>query len=302
MHVLGRTIRARATASVATLGALLCAPSLFGQKWAPLGEPGALPTNARPAQLVGVDVVEHLDQPVDLNLEFIAENGYPVKLSEYFHKDRPVILDLVYYNCPMLCTLILNGQTQAMREIPWTPGNEYDVVTISINPEEGYDVSREKKRIYLASYDRPAPGWHFLVDKDGNAKKLADMVGFHYRYDPQIGQYAHPSVIMVLTPEGKMARYLYGIRFRASDLRFALAEASEGRSSLTIEKILLLCYHYDPKSSSYVLFATNFMKVGGFLTMTLIGLYLFFNFRKERKRAAARLKEPLKAPLKEGLA
>ena len=132
--------------------ALVFAPALFAQKWQPLGEPGALPANVRPAQLVGVDIVERLNQPVDLNLEFIAENGYPVKLGEYFHKDRPVVLNLVYYNCPMLCTLILNGQTEAMREIPWTPGKEYEVVTISINPEEGYDVSREKKRIYMASF------------------------------------------------------------------------------------------------------------------------------------------------------
>ncbi|MEQ1884098.1 MAG: SCO family protein [Bryobacteraceae bacterium] len=300
MRLRASTIRTEAAVAVAAV--LLCAPSMFAQKWRDLAEPGALPANQRPAQLVGVDVAERLNQQVDLDLEFIAENGYPVKLRDYFSKGKPVILDLVYYNCPMLCTLILNGQVEAMRDVPWTPGNEYEVVTISINPEEGYDVAKKKKQIYLASYDRPASGWHFLVDKGGNAKRLADMVGYHYKYDPQVGQYAHPSVIMVLTPEGQVARYLYGVRYKASDLRFALAEASEGRSTMALEKFLLLCYHYDPKSHAYVLFAQNFMRAGGILTVTLIGLFLFSMFRKERARAAARLREPLKAPFKEGLA
>jgi protein SCO1 len=284
--------------AVAATMLLLCVSSVFAQKWQPLSEPGAIPANMRPPQLVGVEIKEHLNLPVDLSLEFIAENGYPVKLGEYFHKGRPVILDLVYYNCPMLCTLILSGQTEAMREIPWTPGNEYEVVTISIDPHEGFDVARQKRAVYLGSYDRPAPGWHFLVDKDNNAKKLAEMAGYHYRYDPQIGQFAHPSAIMVLTPEGRMSRYLYGVRYRARDLRFALAEASEGRMTNAIEKILLFCYHYDPKANSYVLFASNLMRGGGILTVILIGLYLRRMFRNERLRAVS----PLKTPLKEGLA
>ena len=274
--------------------ALLTAAALplSAQKWQEPGEVGALPPNVRPAQLVGVEVEEHLNLPVDLQLEFVAENGYPVKLGQYFHKGRPVVLNLVYYTCPMLCNLILNGQTEAMREIPWTPGSEYEVVTISINPQEGYDISRQKKAVYLASYDRPAPGWHFLVDKDNNAKKLAEMVGYHYRYDPKIAQYAHPSAIMVLTPEGRVARYLYGVRYRARDLRFAIAEASEGRITNAIEKILLFCYHYDPKANAYVLFASNVMRGGGILTVVLLAFYLRRMFRADRERTA-RLKEGL---------
>jgi protein SCO1/2 len=281
--------------AVAVMAVLLLLPAAFAQKWTEsTGEPGPLPPNIRPPQLVGVEVEEHLNLPVDLSLEFIAENGYPVKLGEYFHKGRPVILDLVYYTCPMLCNLILNGQTEAMREIPWTPGNEYEVVTISINPEEGFDKARQKKAVYLGSYDRPAPGWHFLTAKNDNAKKLAEQVGFHYRYDPRIGQYAHPSAIMVLTPEGRVARYLYGIQFRPRDLRFALAEASEGRITMALEKVLLFCYHYDPKAGAYVLFATNVMRGGGILTVILIAFYLRRMFRAERNRRAV--------PLKEGLA
>ncbi len=275
------------------VGLLASLPLLAESRLPSNDGPGALPANVRPPQLEGVGIDEHLGRPIDLSLTFIAESGYPVALSEYFHKDRPVILNLVYYNCPMLCTLVLNAQTEAMRAIPWTPGKEYEVVTISIDPRESFDVARKKKAIYMGSYDRPAPGWHFLVDHDGNAKKLAEMAGFHYRYDPRIEQYAHAAAIMVLTPEGRMARYLYGVRYSPRDLRFALAEASEGRSTMAIEKILLFCYHYDPKSGAYVLFATNLMRAGGLLTVALIAFFLTRMFRADRKRTAKVLKEGL---------
>ena len=246
---------------------------------------GELPPGVTPRVLEGVGVDEHLGRAVDLNLQFVDEGGYPVTLQSLFHKDRPVILDLVYYTCPMLCNLILNGQVDAMKDLAWTPGKEYEVVTISINPQESFDLARHKKQAYLDTYGRSAPGWHFLTDYHGNAKRLAEQVGFHYRYDPKQEQYAHASAIMVLTPEGKMARYLYGIRFRSRDLRFALTEASEGRSTPTIDRILLWCYHYDPQSSSYVLFAQNVMKAGGVLTILIIGFFLWRLFRGERLRA-----------------
>ena len=268
---------------------------LLAQKDAlPSGEPGKLPTGVRPPQLVGVGVDEHLGAQIDLDLQFIAENGYPVALRDYFHKGKPVILDLIYYSCPMLCNLILNGQAQVMREIPWNPGDQYEVVTISIDPNEGFDLARKKRQTYMDSFNRPASGWHFLCDKDDNAKKLAEQIGYHYRYDPQQEQFAHPATIFILTPEGKISRYLYGTRFRPMDLRFALAEASEGRTTMAIEKILLFCYHYDPKANAYVLFASNFMKIGGALTVLLLGYFLWRMFKLERARAAnnpARIKE-----------
>ena len=261
---------------------------VWGQKdMVPSGQPGALPAGQRPPILETVDVREHLGANVDLNLTFIAENGYPVPLKDFFHKGRPVILDLVYYRCPQLCNLILNGQTAAMREIPWTPGDQYEVVTISIDPEETFDLARQKKLVQLGSYERPAPGWHFLVDNDGNAKKLAEQIGFHYRYDPKQEQFAHPAAIFVLTPEGRVARYLYGVRFKPMDMRFALTEASQGRFTLTVERILLFCYQYDPGKHAYVLFAANFMRLGGALTVLIIGWFLFRMIRMEKKRSAA---------------
>lgn len=271
--------------TIALLAVLVARFAMADNGYIPNAKPSPeLPPTMRPPQLEGVGIDEKLGAQVDLNLTFIAENGYPVALKDFFHKGRPVILNLVYYKCPMLCTLILNGQVQTMKELPWTPGGEYEVVTISIDPREAFDVAREKKSQYLGVYDRPAPGWHFLTDKDDNAKKLAEQVGFHYAYDQRIEQYAHIAAIMVLTPQGKMARYLYGIRFHARDLRFALAEASENRSSLTIEKILLFCYHYDPKANTYTLFATNFMRAGGILTVLILGWFLRRMFRAERSR------------------
>jgi protein SCO1/2 len=263
---------------------LLLASGAFAQYNLPkIGDTPNLPANVRPAQLEGLGVDEHLGSPIDLNLTFIAENGYPVALRDYFHQGRPVMLNLVYYNCPMLCTLILNGQTEAMRQIPWTPGSEYEIVTISIDPRETFSDAQRKRAVYLGSFDRPAPGWHFLADHEGNALRLAQQVGVKYRFDPRQEQYAHPAVVMILTPEGRMARYLYGIHFPARDLRFALAEASAGRATMALEKILLFCYHYDPQAGRYVWFAMNIMRGGGVLTVALLLLFLIRLYRAERR-------------------
>lgn len=277
-----------------TIGIMLAAATLAAAQ-SPYRQPGfvdsKLPPNARPEQLKNIGIDEKLGQQVDLDLTFVAEDGYPKRLREYFFKDRPVILNLVYYECPQLCTLILNAQVKTMREIPWMPGNEYEIVTISIDPREAFDKARAKKATMLSTYDRPAPGWHFLTDYGNNAQKLADQVGFRYAYDARIEQYAHPAAIMVLTPEGKVARYLYGIEYSPRDLRFALAEASHNRMTMAVEKVLLFCYQYDPEANRYVLFATNFMKAGGVLTVVLLGWFWWRMIRADRRRTAALLTE-----------
>ena len=257
----------------------LLAVSVFAQSGAP-------PPNVLPTMLEGVGVDEHLGRQIDLNLTFIAENGYPVALREYFNKGRPVILNLIYYSCPMLCNLILNAETATLREIPWTPGKEFEVVTISIDPNESFDLARKKKAVYLGSYNRPAPGWHFLCDHEGNAKRLAELIGFHYRYDEHQQQFAHASAIFVLTPSGTMSRYLYRMPYKARDVRLALAEASENKISMTIDKVLLFCFHYDPQAGSYTLFATNVMRLGGVLTVLIMAFYFLRMFRAERRQSA----------------
>ncbi|MBX9604407.1 MAG: SCO family protein [Bryobacteraceae bacterium] len=243
-----------------------------------------LPPDQKPMELEGIGVEEKLGRQIDLNLEFVDTTGYPVPLKRFFGQGKPVILNLVYYQCPMLCNLVLNGQVAGMRELAWTPGNEYDVVTISIDPRESFDLAQKKRVLYTGSYERPAPGWHFLVDHQNNAKKLAEWIGFKYRFDEGKDQYIHSAAIMVLTPEGKVSRYLYGIKFRAFDLRLALTEASEGKLRSTLDKVLLFCYQYDPHSKSYVLFAKNFMRLGGGLTVLILGLFLWKMFRSERSR------------------
>jgi len=235
-----------------------------------------------PPQLQGVGIEEKLGQPIDLGLTFTAENGYPVALREFFNRGKPVILNLVYYSCPMLCTLVLNGQTTALREIPGTPGKDFEIVTISIDPLESFDLAQKKRVMYLEHYGRPATGWHFLVDYQGNAKRLAEQAGFHYRFDEQTGQYAHAAAIMILTPEGKLSRYLYGIKFSPRDLRLALAEAGESKWTISPDRVLLYCFHYDPQARGYVLFATNIMRAGGALMALALGLALFRLWRRER--------------------
>ncbi len=249
---------------------------------------GLRATQPLPPELKGVDIDEKLGHPIDLNLTFTAENGYPVALSEFFHKDKPVILDLVYYSCPMLCTLVLNGQTTALENIPGTPGTDFEVVTISIDPTETFGLARQKRAVYLERYGRPTAGWHFLVDRGGNVKKLAEQVGFHYRYDERQKQYAHAAAIMVLTPEGKVSRYLYGVKFNPRDLRLALAEAAQSKFSISVDRVLLYCFHYDPQARGYVLFATNIMKAGGVLTVIVLGAMLFVFWRREKRMAVVR--------------
>jgi len=236
-----------------------------------------------PQELNGVGVEERLGEVLDGNLEFIAENGRPVSLASFLRKDRPVVLNFVYYSCPMLCSLVMNGLTSSIRELPWTPGKEYEIVTISIDPREMYPLAAAKKQTQLISFDRPAPGWHFLSDYNDNARKLAEQAGFHYRWDKDRQQYAHSASLILLTPEGKIARYLYGIKYKAFDLRMGLTEARDGKMRSTGEHLLLYCFQYDPQAKSYVLFARNIMRGGGALTVFILGASLLRFWRKERE-------------------
>ncbi len=241
--------------------------------------------NQKLRELDGVGVEEKLGTVVDGSLEFVAENGRPVPISKYLNQGRPVILNFVYYSCPMLCSMVLNGVTSSIRDLSWTPGKEYEIVTISFDPKETHELAASKKQAYLASFDRPAPGWHFLTDNNNNAKKLAEQVGYHYRWDKSRNQYAHSAALILLTPDGKVARYLYGIKYKAFDLRLGLTEAAQGRMQGTkMEQMLLYCFQYDPNARSYVMTARNIMRAGGGMTVLVLGLTLRRLWRRDREQ------------------
>jgi protein SCO1/2 len=243
--------------------------------------------NKTPRELDGVGVEEKLGTVIDGSLEFIGENGRPVAISSYLNQGRPVILNFVYYSCPMLCSMVLNGVTQSLRDITWTPGKEYEIVTISFDPRETHELAAAKKQAILASFDRPAPGWHFLADNNDSAKKLASQVGYNYHWDKSRSQYAHTAALIMLTPDGKVARYLYGIKYKAFDLRLGLTEAAQGRLQGTkMEQLMLYCFQYDPNARSYVMTARNIMRAGGAMTVLILGATLMKLWRKDREQVS----------------
>jgi len=260
----------------------------------PVGGVEAQLADQVPAALEEVGVTEHLDAKLPLDLEFRDENGRPVRLGDYFDGDRPVILTLNYYKCPMLCGLMLNGVVDGLEAMDWSPGDEFEIVTVSINPLETPELATAKKQNYLKRLDRPsvAKGWHFLTGRELEIKRLAETVGFGYTYDPETQEYAHAAAIMVCTPDGRVARYLYGIEYPAKRLKFALLEAAEGAIGSTLDQLILYCYHYDPTNRRYSPVAMNIMRVGGGATALILGMALgLFWVREWRRKKKTDVKE-----------
>lgn len=241
------------------------------------------PADVRPPYLENVGIEQHLDAQVPANLAFTDDSGRAVKLGDYFGK-KPLILNLVYYNCTMLCGEALSGLAGAMKMIKFDAGNQYDVVTVSFNPKETPQIAAQKKLEYLKRYGRPsaANGWHFLTGSADSINALTKAVGFQYQYDPKIDQYAHVTAIMVLTPEGRISRYFYGVDFPPKDLRMGLVEASQGKIGNAVDQILLYCYHYNPATGKYGAVVSNMLKIGGALTIVLLGGMLLIFIRLER--------------------
>lgn len=234
---------------------------------------------------VGVD--EHLDESLPLDAEFTTSEGRKVRLGDYFDGERPVLITFSYHSCPTLCSMVLDATVNSAKEQDWTIGDEYVAVNISIDPRDTPAKAAEKQREILGKYGRDTGGeWHFLVGDEEAITQVTHAAGFRYFYDERIGQYAHPAALMIATPEGQMARYLYGLRFEPGDLRFGLLEAADGNSISTTEQILLYCYTYDPNEQSYVPVAMNIMKLGGVLTVLLLGGFLTLLWRRERRRAS----------------
>lgn len=257
--------------------------------WLALGNPAcaqfADPTQnigVRPELLKQVGIDQKLNEQIPLDLTFRDEHGNAVALRQYFGQ-KPVILSLVYFTCPMLCTQVLNGLNRSMKLQSLEIGKDFNVITVSIDPSDSTTVAAAKHDLYTGIYGRPGgvEGWHFLTGQEPQIKGLADAVGFRYAYDPDSKQYAHASVIIVLTPEGKISRYLYGIQYPHLDLRLALTEASEGKIGTPVDSILLFCYHYDPHTGKYGLLISRVVQAAGGLTVLGIGTLILVLRRKE---------------------
>ncbi|HYV73476.1 MAG TPA: SCO family protein [Candidatus Binatia bacterium] len=240
-----------------------------------------------PDDLKNVRIDQRLDQMLPLDLQFRDESAKTVMLGDYFHAGRPVILNLVYYTCPMLCGEELAGLSSALGVLRFTPGKEYEVVTVSFNPDDTPETASAKKKIYIDRMNErlekktDGAGWHFLTGKPEEIKQLADTVGFHYKRDAATGQYIHATAVMIATPQGKLAQYYYGVEYSPKDLRLGLIEASRNKIGNLVDQITLYCYHYDPNTGRYGATITNILRLGGATTMLLLGGFLIVLYRRE---------------------
>jgi len=241
------------------------------------------PANMRPPTLQNVGIEQRLDAQVPLDLAFRDETGKAVKLGDYFGK-KPIILDLVYYNCPMLCGESLAGLTGALRLVKFDAGNQFDVVIVSFDPRETPEMGAAKKADYVKRYGRAntASGWHFLTGSADSIDALTKAVGFQYQYDSKLNQFAHATAIMVLTPQGRISRYFYGVDFPPKDLRMGLVEASAGKIGNAVDQVLLYCYHYDPATGKYGAVIVNILRLAAAATILIMGAFLLIMFRLER--------------------
>lgn len=224
--------------------------------------------------LEGVGITEHLDAQIPLDLTFVDDKGNEIVLGQYFNNEKPVIVTLNYYRCPMLCSLTLNGLTSGLEEMEWTLGDEFEVITLSINPDEKPPLAKKNKEGYLGHYSREGAekGWHFLTGEQENITKLAESLGFGYVFDSNTGEFHHTASIIFITPDGRISKYMNDVQFKGQDLRFALIEASEGRIGTTLDKFLLFnCFQYDPDSNSYSPVAWKLMRTGAVLMLVVLG-------------------------------
>ena len=280
-----RQISVRVVQAVAVTALLTCAG------WGQAMTKGIMtpPANYRPPRLENVGVEQRLDAQVPADLAFRDEAGSSVRLGDYFGR-KPLILNLVYYRCPMLCGEVLAGLTGSMRMVSFDVGREYDVLTVSFDPSETPETAAAKKEEYVRRYGRAGAGsgWHFLTGSAESINALTKAVGFQYQYDPKINQYAHATAIMVLTPQGRISRYFYGVDFPPKDLRLGLVEASHGKIGGPVDQVLLYCYHYDPATGKYGAIIANILQLGAGLTIVILGILLFILIRLGPKSTQGR--------------
>ena len=280
------TLRAGMAALLLAMGAGLPAHALPGGGKTPRSIVEA--QSDAPPQVRGVDVEEHIGELVPLEARFTDASGQPVHLRDVLPRDRPVLFTLVYYNCPLLCNLVINEQIRNMRELGLELGKDYEAVTLSIDPKDTPAQSLERRRRHLQSMGKPetAP-WHFLTGTEENIRQVAEAVGFKYSYDASTQQYVHPAVVHVLTPEGAISRYLYGTSFKVQDMKLALVEAAGGRVGTSFDRVVLTCFKYDTATRRYGFYVFGFLRLGALMVFSALATMLAYYWRRELKKGAA---------------
>jgi protein SCO1/2 len=278
--------RALAAVGLLLLAACFAPPAALAQYAQP--PKGPMPTGKSNEVLKQINIEQRLNNQIPLDLKFRDESGREVRLAEYFAKGKPVVLTLVYYECPMLCNQVLNGAVGAFQGLQFTAGKEFEVVTVSFDSREGPELAARKKETYLRRYRREGAeaGWHFLTGDKASIDALAEAVGFHYVWDEQSEQFAHASAVMVATPAGRLSHYFYGIDYAPKDLRLALVEASEGKIGSPVDSFLLFCYHYDPVSGRFAP-VMGVLRAAGVLTVAGVVALLLYLRRKSKRREEA---------------
>jgi protein SCO1/2 len=278
-------IFAIATVVSAQMGVPQGSSPLYSSKPYEPAAPSGLP---KVLKEVGID--QKLNQPLPAHAVFKDETGAAIKLGDYFGK-RPIVMALVYYDCPMLCTQVLNGMISSFKTLSLKPGEDFDIISISFDPRETAALAAAKKKVYVnylpeANRAGATTGWHFLTGDEENIRRVTEAVGFRYRFDQATNQFAHASAIYVVTPDGKLSHYFYGIEYAPRDLRLGLVEASQNKIGSTVDQLMLYCYHYDPETGKYGAVVLNLIRLGGVITIFAIALLLFIL----RKRGANRIR------------
>lgn len=240
---------------------------------------------SKPAILENIGVEEKLGKQIPLDVTFANSEGDSVTIGDLLEEGKPVLLNPLYYECPMLCGLVLEGVFKVVKELHWNPGEDYIIISFSIDPDETSEHASRSKEKYVNSLKRQGAetGWHLLTGNEKNIKKLTEAIGFNYTYDERTGEYVHAAAISFLSPKGKITRYLYGIEFPEFNLRNALYESADGKIGSTIDRVVLYCFTYDPSSDSYVPVALNIMKLGGLATLIFLGIFLGLFWMREKK-------------------